>query len=38
MGIEVIQYQKMLAIELKKQMRIQDKHFMLEEVRPQGEK
>lgn len=36
--IEVIQYQKMLALELKKQMRLKDKHFLLEEVRPQWEK
>lgn len=38
MWIEVVQYQKMLALEIKKQMRIRDYHFLLEEVRPQGEK
>lgn len=37
-GIETVQYQKMLALELKKQMRLKDKHFLLEEVKPQGEK
>ena len=36
--IEVVQYQKMLALEIKKQMRIRDFFFYLEEVRPQGEK
>ncbi len=38
MWVEVVQYQKMLALEIKKQMRIRDKHFILEEVRPQWEK
>lgn len=38
MGIEVVQYQKMLALEIQKQMRMRDKFFMLEEIRPQGEK
>lgn len=38
MWIEVVAYQKMLALELKKQMRLKDKHFMLEEIRPQWEK
>lgn len=37
-GIEVVQYQKMLALEIKKQMRIRDTFFYLEEVRPQWEK
>jgi len=38
MWIEVVQYQKMLALEIKKQQRIRDKFFLLEEVRPQWEK
>lgn len=38
MWIEVVQYQKMLALEIKKQMRIRDFYFLLEEVRPSGEK
>lgn len=38
MWIEVVQYQKMLALEIQKQMRIRDKFFILEEVRPQWEK
>lgn len=38
MWIEVVQYQKMLALEIQKQMRIRDKFFTLEEVRPQWEK
>lgn len=37
-GIEVVQYQKMLALEIKKQMRIRDVFFMLEEVHPKWEK
>lgn len=37
-GIEVVQYQKMLALEIKKQMTVRDAFFYLEEVRPQGEK
>ena len=36
--IEVVQYQKMLALEITKQMRIRDIFFTLEEVRPQWEK
>lgn len=36
--IEVIQYQKMLALEIQKQMRLRDKFFLMEEVRPQWEK
>lgn len=36
--IEVVQYQKMLALEIKKQMRLRDYFFYLEEVNPQGEK
>lgn len=38
MWIEVVQYQKMLALEITKQMRIRDFFFTLEEVRPQWEK
>ena len=38
MGIESVQYQKMLILEVQKQMRIRDKFFQLEEVRPSGEK
>jgi predicted phage terminase large subunit-like protein len=37
-GIEVVAYQKMLAQEIKKQMRIRDSWFYLEEVRPMGDK
>lgn len=37
-GIEVVQYQKMLAMEIKNQMRIRDKYFTIEEVRPNWEK
>lgn len=37
-GIEVVQYQKMLALEIKKQMRIRDTFFVLDEVKPMGEK
>ncbi len=36
--VEIVQYQKMLALEIKNQMRIRDKYFTLEEVRPQWEK
>lgn len=36
--IEVVQYQKMLALEINKQMRIRDCFFVLEEVRPMWEK
>ena len=38
MWVEVVAYQKMLALEIQKQMRIRDKFFILEEVRPQWEK
>lgn len=38
MWIEVVQYQKMLSLEITKQMRLRDKFFTLEEVRPQWEK
>lgn len=38
MWIEVVQYQKMLSIEISKQMRIRDYYFTLEEVSPQWEK
>ena len=37
-GIETVQYQKMLAMEIRNQMRIRDKFFNLEDVSPQGEK
>lgn len=37
-GIEVVQFQKMLALEIQKQMRVRNKFFILEEVRPTGEK
>ena len=37
-GIEVIQYQKMLALEIRKQMDYRNKQFVLKEVRPMGEK
>lgn len=36
--IEVVAYQKMLAFELRNQMRIRNRFFTLEEVTPQGEK
>jgi len=36
--IEIVQYQKMLALEVKNQMRIRDKFFVLDEVLPQWEK
>jgi len=34
-GIEVVQYQKMLALEIKKQMNIRNIFFVLDEIRPQ---
>lgn len=37
-GIEVVQYQKMLALEIRKQMQIRNEFFHLEEVRPMSEK
>lgn len=37
-GIETVQYQKMLALEIRNQMRIRDKFFLLEDVNPQGDK
>lgn len=37
-GIEVVAYQKMLALEIQKQMRLRNIFFILEETRPQGEK
>ena len=37
-GIESVQYQKMLILEVQKQMRIRDNFFTLEEVRPTWEK
>lgn len=37
-GIEVVQYQKMLALSIKDEMRKQDFHFLLEEVTPRWEK
>jgi len=37
-GIEIVQYQKMLALEVKNQMRVRDKFFILDEINPQGEK
>ncbi len=37
-GIEVVAYQKMLALEVRKQMRLRNSFFQLEEVRPMGEK
>jgi len=37
-GIEVVQYQKMLALEIQKQMRIRNMFFVLDEVRPMWEK
>lgn len=36
--IEIVQYQKMLAQEFKKQMKSRDYFFTLREIRPQGEK
>lgn len=36
--VEVVQYQKMLALEIRKQMNIRNQFFHLEEVRPTGEK
>lgn len=36
--VEIVAYQKMLALEIQKQMRTRNKFFVLEEVRPQGEK
>jgi len=36
--VEDIQYQRMLIIEIKKQMRVRNRFFVLESVRPQGEK
>jgi len=38
MGIEVVQYQKMLALELKNQMRFKNNYFTLEEIMPRWEK
>lgn len=37
-GIEVVQYQKMLALEIQKQQRIRDIFFNLDEVNPMWEK
>lgn len=37
-GIEIVQYQKMLALEIKKQMMLRDNPFILQELRPTGEK
>jgi len=37
-GIETIQYQKMLALEIRKQMTIRNRYFVLEEVKPKAEK
>lgn len=37
-GIEVVAYQKMLALEIKKQMNIRNIFFVLDEINPQGEK
>lgn len=34
-GIEIVQYQKMLALEIRKQMNIRNIFFVLDEVRPQ---
>ena len=36
--IEVVQYQKMLALEIKNQMRLRDRYFTLEEITPRWEK
>jgi len=33
-GIEVVQYQKMLALEIRKQMTLRNNFFFLEEVNP----
>ena len=38
MGIEVVQYQKMLALAIRDEMRKRDFHFTMEEVTPRGEK
>ena len=38
MGIEVVQYQKMLALAIRDEMRKRDFHFTMEEVNPRGEK
>ncbi len=37
-GIEVVQYQKMLALAIRDEMRKRNQFFMLEEMRPSGEK
>lgn len=37
-GIEIVAYQKMLALEIKKQMNIRNIYFVLDEVTPQWEK
>jgi predicted phage terminase large subunit-like protein len=37
-GIENVQYQKMLILEVQKQMKMRGKYFMLREVQPYGEK
>lgn len=37
-GIEIVAYQKMLALEIKKQMNIRNIYFVLDEVNPQWEK
>ena len=37
-GIETVQYQKMLAFEIRKQMNVRNTFFYLEEVNPMGEK
>jgi predicted phage terminase large subunit-like protein len=37
-GIEVVAYQKMLALEIRKQMNIRNIFFTLDEISPQGEK
>ena len=37
-GIETVQFQKMLALEIKKQMRMQWKFFHIYEMKPTGEK
>ena len=36
--VEVVQYQKMLALEIQKQMRLRNKYFVLEEINPMWEK
>lgn len=38
MGIEVVQYQKMLALAIRDEMRRRDFHFTMEEVNPRWEK